>query len=157
MGFNSGFKGLITSGVDKTPADPAAPHSKGPPNVQVNKICRWFAYFWQKVVFSIPVMRPRSNWRLRPSGILRCLCWWLVTDVSGQHISPILKGQGGENGTKRVIPLTSVTNCRPTPLTSQKVEDFNYTADEAWNLTAGSDFANNYMAFPPPVFNTTHS
>jgi len=63
--------------------------------------------------------------------MLRCLGWWLVTDVSGQNISPILKGQVGENGTERVIPLTLVTNCRPTLLTTQKIEDINYTVEEA--------------------------
>jgi len=63
--------------------------------------------------------------------MLRYLGWWLVTGVSGQNIGPILKGQGGENGTERFILLMSVTNCRHTLLTSQKLEDINYTAEEA--------------------------
>jgi hypothetical protein len=40
--------------------------------------------------FRLPL---RCSCGLRSSGMLRCLSWHLVTDVSGQHTGPILKGK----------------------------------------------------------------
>jgi hypothetical protein len=34
----------------------------------------------------------QRGWDLHFSGILRSLCWWWFTDISGQHISVIFKG-----------------------------------------------------------------
>jgi hypothetical protein len=36
---------------------------------------------------------PRCSCGLRSSGILRGVGWYLTTDVSGQHMSPVAKGQ----------------------------------------------------------------
>jgi hypothetical protein len=36
---------------------------------------------------------PRRIWELRTSGVLRSVEWWFVTDVSGQPIESISKGQ----------------------------------------------------------------
>ena len=39
------------------------------------------------------VVPPRCTGDLRFSGMLRSVCWYLFTDVSGQSINPILKGR----------------------------------------------------------------
>jgi hypothetical protein len=99
---------LTSSSIDKTPRRPCGAWVQGASNVQITKICRrgfsdWFSFFWQKAVLCIPVMRSRSNWRLRSSRMLRCVGWWLVSDVSGQIISPIFKYQAVGKGIERVI------------------------------------------------------
>jgi hypothetical protein len=33
------------------------------------------------------------RWNLPSSVMLRSVDWWLVTEVSGQHIGPIFKGE----------------------------------------------------------------
>ena len=58
---------------------------------------------------------------LRFSGILRSVDWQLVTNVLGQTIGPLFKGEAVQEG-----PETSVTtNLRC--ITSQKTEDLVYT------------------------------
>jgi hypothetical protein len=51
---------------------------------------------------------------LRSSGALSGVHWWSVTDVWGQHIGPIFKGQSVqlilEDGTPIGCPEMSVTN-----------------------------------------------
>jgi len=44
-------------------------------------------YMWD---FRLP---PKGRWELRSSGLLRSELWWPLTDVSGQYMSPIFKGQ----------------------------------------------------------------
>ena len=39
------------------------------------------------------------KWRLRPSGTLRDVYWYLVIDVSGQPVGPIFKGHAAVNYT----------------------------------------------------------
>jgi hypothetical protein len=36
---------------------------------------------------------PQCKWDIRSSGMLRGVYWWLVTDVSGQPIGLVFKGQ----------------------------------------------------------------
>ena len=38
-------------------------------------------------------LQPRFSWGLRSSAMLRSVGWSLVTDVSGQNMHPIFKGQ----------------------------------------------------------------
>jgi hypothetical protein len=57
---------------------------------------------------------PRCWWDLRSSGILCVVVRQLFTDVSGQRIGPIFKGQESENGTE-MYPETSVNNYHTTP------------------------------------------
>ena len=47
--------------------------------------------FWFTLDLGLP---PRSGWELRSSGSLRSEWRCLLTDVSGQPIGPILRGQG---------------------------------------------------------------
>jgi hypothetical protein len=32
-------------------------------------------------------------WVLHSSGMKRCISWWLVADVSGEHVGPVFKGE----------------------------------------------------------------
>jgi hypothetical protein len=77
----------------------------------------------------------QCNWNLRSSGILRSVDWYLFTNVSGQPIGPIFKGQVShkisswtdyltlEDGTDK-WPVTSVNNYQSTlQVTSQKSGD----------------------------------
>jgi hypothetical protein len=45
---------------------------------------------WGLRGFRLP---PQSRWDLRSSGLLRGVYWQFLTDMSGQHICPILKSQ----------------------------------------------------------------
>ena len=57
---------------------------------------------------------------MRSSGMLRSVDWQLVTDVSGQRICPILKGQAVQEGCLTLeygpvcCPETSVTKYHST-------------------------------------------
>jgi len=52
----------------------------------------------------------KYNQDLRPSGMLSSVCWYLLTDVSGQPIGPIFKSQPVQEG----CPETSTTNYQHT-------------------------------------------
>jgi len=52
---------------------------------------------------------PRGRWELHSSGILRSELWQFLTDVSGQPISPVFKGQESNMGPTG-CPETSVRN-----------------------------------------------
>jgi hypothetical protein len=64
-------------------------------------------------VFSVP---PLCKWDLHSSGMLRSTDWLLITDVSGQPICTIFKGQA--TWTSKIRPIdwleTSVPNYQPT-------------------------------------------
>ena len=71
---------------------------------------------------------PKIQYRdLRSSGILRSVEWYFCTDVSGQPIGPIFKGQQVQNYTqRRVISHTSA--------------DLIYSAAEDWKLKFITEF-----------------
>jgi len=48
------------------------------------------ALFEVGTVFRLP---PRSRCDLQSSGMLRSVCWYFLTDVSGEPIGPMFKGQ----------------------------------------------------------------
>ena len=54
------------------------------------------------------------------SGILSNVYWWLVTDVSGQPVGPIFKGQAGRDGNDRL---------------SRNVSDYDYPRREMVSYT----------------------
>jgi hypothetical protein len=59
----------------------------------------WYVYILRYRELNISIVRilflnrPIQNWDLRSSGMLRSTDWYLVTDVSGQPIGAIFKGQ----------------------------------------------------------------
>jgi hypothetical protein len=59
---------------------------------------------------------PRCRRYLRSSGMLRSVEWWFCTDVSGQRIGPVFKGQEAQVKKMGLIgcPETSVQNYRST-------------------------------------------
>ena len=58
------------------------------------------------------VLPSRSGWELRSSALLRIVQGWFITDVSGEPIDPIFKGQHPWPLNMRPVgcPETSVTN-----------------------------------------------
>jgi hypothetical protein len=68
--------------------------------------------------------------------MLRDVGWWLVIDVSGQPIGPILRGQAVLEEDCLTLedegcPEASVTSFNLLRVTSQKSEGFRYPAAEA--------------------------
>jgi hypothetical protein len=86
--------------------------------------------YWRGICPPPPQVTPMSmnTWDLRPSWILHSVDLWLVTDVVGQPIGPLFKGQ-----VLQVVPkrrkLTAILRC----LISQKSKDLSHTTVEAWN------------------------
>jgi len=57
----------------------------------------------------------RCQWGLRSSAWLRSVGWQLLTDVSGEYISPTFKGQLVLKMRQIVRPETSESNYQHTP------------------------------------------
>jgi hypothetical protein len=90
-----------------------------------------FSNLQENITFNLHDFRrpPRCKWDLRFEGgggrILRGLVWYFLTDVSGQPIGPIFKGQAprhlrmGPVGC--AVPAKSVRNCHSTLCEISKV------------------------------------
>lgn len=54
---------------------------------------------WRQITeyFRLPLRCSRG---IRSSGVLNSVGWYLVTDVSTQHVSPVFKGETKQNETR---------------------------------------------------------